>query len=198
MFNWFKNIFIFSVLTAFIINILPNSRYERSIKLLLKSIMLIVIILPALKMFKLDEKMLSTIDTLLELQINGEENNKQIMYGDNKELMLNSVKDKVQKDIEDAFNEKGISCESVKVVVDEEDESETYGHVKSVKVKICNKEVLDNNKNNIKKITIDNVRIGTAADESDISDSDVYKEIKNELAAKYEVSPENIIINTGN
>lgn len=198
MFNWFKNIFIFSVLTAFIINILPNSRYERSIKLLLKSIMLIVIILPALKMFKLDEKMLSTIDTLLELQINGEENNKQIMYGDNKELMLNSVKDKVQKDIEDAFNEKGISCESVKVVVDEEDESETYGHVKSVKVKICNKEVLDNNKNNIKKITIDNVSIGTAADESDISDSDVYKEIKNELAAKYEVSPENIIINTGN
>lgn len=198
MFNWFKNIFIFSVLTAFIINILPNSRYERSIKLLLKSIMLIVIILPALKMFKLDEKMLSTIDTLLELQINGEENNKQIMYGDNKELMLNSVKDKVQKDIEDAFNEKGISCESVKVVVDEEDESETYGHVKSVKVKTCNKEVLDNNKNNIKKITIDNVSIGTTADESDISDSDVYKEIKNELAAKYEVSPENIIINTGN
>lgn len=198
MFNWFKNIFIFSVLTAFIINILPNSRYERSIKLLLKSIMLIVIILPALKMFKLDEKMLSTIDTLLELQINGEENNKQIMYGDNKELMLNSVKDKVQKDIEDAFNEKGISCESVKVVVDEEDESETYGHVKSIKVKTGNKEILDNNKNNIKKITIDNVSIGTAADESDISDSDVYKEIKNELAAKYEVSTENIIINTGN
>ena len=54
------------------------------------------------------------------------------------------------------------------------------------------------NKNNIEKITIDKVSIGTAADESDISDSDVYKEIKNELAAKYEVSPENIIINTGN
>lgn len=198
MFNWFKNIFIFSVLTTVIINILPNSRYERSIKLLLKSIMLIVIILPALKMFKLDEKMLNTIDTLLELQINGEENNKQIMYGDNKELMLNSVKDKVQKDIEKVFDEKGISCESVKVVVDEEDESETYGHVKSVNVKTGNKEVIDNKKNNIEKITIDKVSIGTAADESDISDSDVYKEIKNELAAKYEVSPENIIINTGN
>ena len=198
MFNWFKNIFIFSVLTTVIINILPNSRYERSIKLLLKSIMLIVIILPALKMFKLDEKMLNTIDTLLELQINGEKNNKQIMYGDNKELMLNSVKDKVQNDIEKVFNEKGISCESVKVVVDEEDESETYGHVKSVNVKTGNKEVIDNNKNNIEKITIDKVSIGTAADESNISDSDVYKEIKNELAAKYEVSPENIIINSGN
>lgn len=198
MFNWFKSIFIFSVLTTVIINILPNSRYERSIKLLLKSIMLIVIILPALKMFKLDEKMLNTIDTLLELQINGEENNKQIMYGDNKELMLNSVKDKVQKDIEKVFTEKGISCESVKVIVDEEDESETYGHVKSVNVKTGNKEVIDNKKNNIEKITIDKVSIGTAANESNISDSDVYKEIKNELAAKYEVSPENIIINTGN
>jgi len=200
---WVNQIIVAVIISTIIEMLLPNGNNKKYIKMIIGLYVLFTIIQPIIT--KLTGKILNISDfnyhkyfdqDILEISSNDFEDN-------NSKLIKQAYIDNIKKDIITKINQKGYEIESCSIEILDNENKDTYGTIKSISLKINNKEDEVKESNNV--INIENVDINVK-DNKDIQNnidttkknnlSDKEKiEIIKYLSEEYSVDLKNILIN---
>jgi len=200
---WVNQIIVAVIISTIIEMLLPNGNNKKYIKMIIGLYVLFTIIQPIIT--KLTGKILNISDfnyhkyfdqDILEISSNDFEDN-------NSKLIKQAYIDNIKKDIIIKINKKGYEIESCSIEILDNENKDTYGTIKSISLKINNKEDEVKESNNV--INIENVDINVK-DNKDIQNN-IDKTKKNNLSDKekieiikylseeYSVDLKNILIN---
>ena len=201
--TWVNQIIVAVIISTIIEMILPNVNNKKYIKMIIGLYVLFTIIQPIIT--KLTGESLNISDfnyqkyfdqDILETSSNDFEDN-------NSKLIKQAYIDNIKKDIITKINQKGYKVESCSIGILDDENKDTYGTIKSISLRINNKEDEEKGSNNI--IEVENVDINVK-DNKDIKNnidttknnnlSDKEKtEIIKYLCEEYSVDMKNILIN---
>lgn len=200
IYDWVRNIIIFLVLTTIIGNLLGKSSYKKYITLTTGIILVILVVSPLFQLFHLDK----TLDYYLSnnlFKAEAEEYNGRLL--DVEETKMTSIiqkyKDIIHEQVEQLLKTKELSISSIDIVVEENEESEDFGSLKTLTI-VVSKEIEENKseKSMIEDILIDKIKIGdkeeSEAEEGDNNLSPEEINVKNLLSDFYNMNPDNINI----
>ncbi|WP_066500254.1 stage III sporulation protein AF [Abyssisolibacter fermentans] len=175
--SWVSNIVFISFFLIILENILPNSSIKRYVKMIVGLLLIIVIIKPITTVIEGD----LTFDSNCYKQLNmyaeyNEKNNEEYAQSQKKyikEVYVNRIKDDITKYVEVNSN---YYINDIKLEIEDEN-TDTVGSIKSLNLKVSNREV-EKNKDN--KINIEKVNITSVQNKKNIVD----KKIKNDALVK--------------
>ena len=201
--TWVNQIILAVIISTIIEMILPNGNNKKYIKMIIGLYVLFTIIQPITT--KITGKNLNISDfnyqkyfdqDTLETSSNDFEDN-------NSKLIKQAYIDNIKKDIVTKINQKGYKVESCSIEILDNENEDTYGTIKSISLRINNKEDEEKESNNI--INIENVDINVKDNKDIENNNEITKknnlsdkekiEIIKYLSEEYSVDLKNILIN---
>lgn len=179
-----KNITVYSILVAVIMNILPKGQAQKQIKLFIGFLLLLIVISPITKLTKADFKMEKYIDKFqLDIQM------KELTYGGasnaekNQAQYLAQYEDNISKQMEQMIEAQGFPGAKVKIKASSD--KDNFGDIESASIQIKNKAS--------EQIEIDTIEVNID-NQHDSEEALEVKQLKKTLEDFYNIDSSNINI----
>jgi hypothetical protein len=174
--GWVKSIACFYIIASLIMHIIPGKGYLQYIKVFLGIVAIILLLKPVGKIFSMENKFNTSLNNNLHIQMEDSLKRDLQLVGEyRKEAVIGTYTDVIDDNIKKYVEELGIIYEDSNVLIDLDEESATYGGIKSIEVYIDIP--FDEKENNVSKKGFYEI------------------EIKNYLANFYNLKERNININ---
>lgn len=190
--TWVKQIVLFYIFSNFIIHVLPNGNYEKYIKFFMGLILIAVVISPLNGFLKLDTLFEDIYHSTMSSNSMSEMKS-DLKYAEqtNYENIVEPYKAEIKKNVEKIVTDNYLYPVNTSIDFDLTPESETFGQIKAISLKVSKKYTDDN------KIIIDKVKIqveNTDGNTNSKNLSTASVNIKNSIADFYYISPDNVNI----
>jgi stage III sporulation protein AF len=200
IYSWVKNIIIFLVLTTIISNLLGKSNYKKYINLVIGIILVILVISPLLKLFKLGD----TLDYFFSINILSTQakdiNGKLIeMEEGQMSAIIKEYKEDIKEQVSKLLKGQDLFLVSIEITVDEKEGSETFGCLEYLNVTASEiRQDTEKSSSEIEKVNIDSIEIGEEKEDNSNSENGILSpseiNVKNLLSDFYNMNPDNINI----
>lgn len=181
LYGFIKNLAVYSLLVAVVMNFLPNNQYQKYIKLFVGFILILIVMAPITKITRLDDKISKSFN-FYNLQIKNQESSAQGMNDFKDEQILVEYEKQVKSQMKTFLNEAGHQVTDLEVEI--ADSKEEFGQIKSIQAAIKGEEK--------DSISIETITIGKKEQEQDTSLEAL--ELKTLLKDFYNVEQDNINI----
>ncbi len=200
IYSWVKDIIIFLVLSTIINNLLGKSTFKKYINLITGIILVILVISPLFKLFKLERSLDYFMST--NFFIAESENINSILLDSEKEQknrILAEYKARIHSQIASLIENQDLYLIDLSITVDEDSESVTFGSLKTIDlVAGYKKQKTKDNLSKIEPIEIGKIEIGNKAEDNKVKERDYLSpeeiNVKNLLSDFYNMKPDNINI----
>lgn len=194
---WGRQIFIVCIISNIFIRLVPSQKYEKYIKYICGIILLVICITPVLELFNSS----FSFSQIYEKFQNGssiKQLKNELKYTSTAgSAMLDSYIAKVEKDVDTFTLEEGLYPVSTQVIIDEDEQSDSFGNIKDMKLVVSmakdSEDTYKNTKDNI-SIEIEKIRIK----EKDVIKNDTVtqqiSDLKRKLSEMYNISEDVIDI----
>lgn len=194
---WGRQIFIVCIISNIFIRLVPSQKYEKYIKYICGIILLVICITPVLELFNSS----FSFSQIYEKFQNGssmKQLKNELKYTSTAgSAMLDSYIAKVEKDVDTFILEEGLYPVSTQVIIDEDEQSDSFGNIKDMKLVVSmakdSEDTYKNTKDNI-SIEIEKIRIK----EKDVIKNDIVtqkiSDLKRKLSEMYNISEDVIDI----
>ena len=194
---WGRQIFIVCIISNIFIRLVPSQKYEKYIKYICGIILLVICITPVLELFNSS----FSFSQIYEKFQNGssmKQLKNELKYTSTAgSAMLDSYIAKVEKDVDTFILEEGLYPVSTQVIIDEDEQSDSFGNIKDMKLVVSmakdSEDTYKNTKDNI-SIEIEKIRIK----EKDVIKNDTVtqkiSDLKRKLSEMYNISEDVIDI----
>ena len=194
---WGRQIFIVCIISNIFIRLVPSQKYEKYIKYICGIILLVICITPVLELFNSS----FSFSQIYEKFQNGssmKQLKNELKYTSTAgSAMLDSYIAKVEKDVDTFTLEEGLYPVSTQVIIDEDEQSDSFGNIKDMKLVVSmakdSEDTYKNTKDNI-SIEIEKIRIK----EKDVIKGDTVtqqiSDLKRKLSEMYNISEDVIDI----
>lgn len=200
IYSWVKNVIIFLVLSTIVNNLLGKSTYKKYVNLISGIILVLLVISPLFKLFKLDNSLEYYMST--NFFITETENINKVLLDSEKEQknrILVEYKDRINSQIASLIENRDLYVIDLRITIDENLESENFGKLKTIVLEAgYKKQKTKDNLSKIEPIEIGKIEIGHEEDINKVkkrdylSPEEIY--VKNLLSDFYNMKPDNINI----
>ncbi len=204
IYNWVKNIIIFLVLTTIISNLLGKSNYKKYINLITGLILVILVITPLLRLFRLTD----TLDRYFSINIlstEAKDINGRLTEMEEGQMtaILKEYKEGIREQIVKILKEQELFPVEILITVDEDAESETFGNLEYLDITASYfRQDTENGPSKVDRIKIDKIEITdeekSGSNTGDNSGGNILSpaeiNVKNVLSDFYNMNPDNINI----
>ena len=198
IYAWIKNIVIYMLLNAIIMNLLGNKSYKKYASIVSGMILVLIVISPLMKLMRLDDNLdyylkfndfnFNTIEFRNKLSVI-EEKQRDAIFGKYEEEIIQKTKELLLED--------GIYPENIQVKIDQDANSSSFGKITDIYIvaRSGNESKHDSNRIKIDDIEVSKISIGKKTDkEQKAPPSPLEIAIKNKLSNFYNLEQGNINI----
>lgn len=194
---WGRQIFIVCIISNIFIRLVPSQKYEKYIKYICGIILLVICITPVLELFNSS----FSFSQIYEKFQNGssmKQLKNELKYTSTAgSAMLDSYIAKVEKDVDTFTLEEGLYPVSTQVIIDEDEQSDSFGNIKDMKLVVSmakdSEDTYKNTKDNI-SIEIEKIRIKEKDVIKDDTVTQQISDLKRKLSEMYNISEDVIDI----
>lgn len=196
---WGRQIFIVCIISNIFIRLVPSQKYEKYIKYICGIILLVICITPVLELFNSS----FSFSQIYEKFQNGssmKQLKNELKYTSTAgSAMLDSYIAKVEKVVDTFTLEEGLYPVSTQVIIDEDEQSDSFGNIQDMKLVVSMAKVKDsedtykNTKDNI-SIEIEKIRIKEKDVIKDDTVTQQISDLKRKLSEMYNISEDVIDI----
>ena len=198
LYGWIKNIVIYMLLNTIIMNLLGNKSYKKYAGIISGMILVLIVISPLLKLFRLDEN----LDYYLKFNdFNMEaiefKNSLSVFEESQRAAIFGKYEEKIIEQTKELLLEEDIYPEIIKINIDQDAQSSTFGQVTGIT--IVARKATEEDKKNDGRIKIDErevskVTVGKRTEDIKKPPSPLEIAIKNKLSGFYNIEQGNINI----
>lgn len=193
VYDWIKNIAFYIILVTTILNVLPEKKYQKYLKLLIGVLMIILIMSPVLQYLKIDKSLdLSFIKESYEQEMKDVEKNTDTYYTSQNSRLKEMYEDEIKSGIESLLQTHSLHLTDLTIQYNDDTESDYFGNIEKINIQASAKDT------DISKIDIKIDKISPGRDsktDSNSQDSALEIQIKNEIENFYNIPIANININ---
>lgn len=193
VYDWIKNIAFYIILVTTILNVLPEKKYQKYLKLLIGVLMIILIMSPVLQYLKIDKSLdLSFIKESYEQEMKDVEKNTDTYYTSQNSRLKEMYEDEIKSGIESLLQTHSLHLTDLTIQYNDDTESDYFGNIEKINVNASTDDT------DISKIDIKIDKISPERDsitDSNSQDSALEIQIKNEIENFYNIPIANININ---
>ena len=141
LFEWIRNITYYLIFITVIINLLPNKKYEKYVRLFAGMVLILLVLKPVTGGLRLDDALARYFEEI-SLQKEAGELTGKISEMDEKRLetMISGYEDAVAVDLSSMAETAGFDCKKAAARIDKEQNSPTFGRVMGVSLILTPKE----------------------------------------------------------
>ncbi len=202
---WCRQIFIVSILSNIVLHLVPSDKYEKYIKYICGIIMFAICVEPILnilpKSFSLSELYKNIVQTsdIKKLQT-------ELKYKEaSSDSLISEYILKIKKDIESFALDEGLYPINTEVVIDTDEDSETFGTITKIQLTVSEQQYTDNDNTSstisnsdiekIKKIGIQKINVNDNNDtQSNSIENNKITSLKQRLSDFYTIPQDKILI----
>jgi len=130
LFSWIRNITYYLIFITVVGNLLPNKKYEKYIKLFAGMVLILLVLKPITGGLRLDDTLAYYFESISLKKEAGELTGKlSDMEGKRLESMIARYEEAVGTDLKSMAETDGFTCRESRAVIDQNQESSTFGHV---------------------------------------------------------------------
>lgn len=198
IYGWIKNIVIYMLLNTIIMNLLGNKSYKKYAGIISGMILVLIVISPLMKLMRLDDNLdyylrfnEFNIDTI-EFQ-----NSLSVVEESQKEAVFGKYEDKIIERTRQLLMEEGIYPESIRVEIDDDINSASFGKITGFIIVARQAEEADKKKDTrikIDEIEVSRVTVGKRTEGEKRVPSPLEVAMKNKLSDFYKIEQGNINI----
>lgn len=200
IYQWIKGIIFFLIFITIISNLLGKSDFKKYMGIITGMILILLVITPLLKLFRLDEKMDFFYDANL-FWGNRKELSSQLEYMEENQsvAIIDAYKKEIEGQIEAVLEQNDLYIVSIKLDLDEDSSSSTYCYLNKINL-VATYVASDNKKNEIEPVKIEKIAINQKEDKEESEEttdeflSPMEIHIKNILSDFYNMKSDNINI----
>lgn len=193
VYDWIKNIAFYIILVTTILNVLPEKKYQKYLKLLIGVLMIILIMSPVLQYLKINKSLdLSFIKESYEQEMKDVEKNTNTYYTSQNSRLKEMYEDEIKSGIESLLQTHSLHLTDLTIQYNDDTESDYFGNIEKINIQASS------NDTDISKIDIKIDKISPGRDsktDSNSQDSALEIQIKNEIENFYNIPIANININ---
>lgn len=187
---WVRNIVIYLILNTIIMNLLGNSSYKKYVSVVSGMILLMIVLSPFLKLLKIDSIMDYYLNSnIYQTEATDFERELKLMEEKQRETVFGNYKDQIRNQVEELILEEGLYIYEFDLVMNMEDESESFGKITSMNIDMGYEEDAGVP---AYKISIDKIIISEGSKQRIPNLEENY--IKNKLSDFYNMKQDNINI----
>ncbi len=188
LYEWVRNIIYYLIMIGIVLNILPDKKYEKYVKMVFGIIIIMVLISPIFNFLDLSEKLDVSLMEKIYLQ---ELENNETSFADiakkQKETLFEEYENEMSQGIKDIVEKNGLWVRSVDIEICTDETDENYGKIMYMRIEATRDKT--KGQSGIEKIDVGNERY----DENKYESYDVVK-VKKEIMEFYNLPYENINI----
>jgi stage III sporulation protein AF len=194
--EWVRQIFILSVLSGIIINLMPSSKYEQYAKFICGLLIAVACISPFISFLSKGTSLDEIYDSIVSRQ-NIQELRSQLSYSINEsdQTLVNEYEKTIAEDIDKRVLEAGLYPSKTNVTIDMDTQSKTYGAIQKIDMVVSTTKKSDADIN-ISKVGVDKIVVGqtNSTDQGTKLQNPKIIQLKNDLSNFYNISLSNINI----
>lgn len=200
LYGWVKNIIIFLILTTVITNLLGKSSYKKYIDLICGIILLILVITPILKLFKLSRTIDYYFSANYLLTETKEISNQFVTMEEGQiDIIMKEYKDKLIDQIESVLAKENLHIHTIQVFIDEDDNSPSFGQITGMDIRAGYlRSKKDEKEEAVEKVKINKIKIGEKTQSLEEKEQEILSPVeinaKKLLSDFYNMNPDNINI----
>lgn len=192
LYEWIRNVAYYMILTGIIINILPNAKYEKYVRLVTGIILIIMMVNPILKLTDFERWLdISLVKNLYEQEITNESLKILEISKEQREKIFDKYKNEISSDIEEIIMDCGYYAYEIIIEMQEDENSPEYGKIMAITITAGKEKESDISK---REINIEKIIINDKNEKKEYESHDSLK-IKKTVANFYNFSIENINVN---
>lgn len=194
--SWVKNIVVFLLLLTLIEQVLPNSDYKKYIKIAAGLILILIVFSPVLSFLKLDTS-LSYYFQWENFKISAADFQAEELEAERNDYIVEQYKGNLEQQMITLFSNEDFSVAGAAVEIDEDAQSEEFGQIYSIDIRISYKETAETT---VAPVVIEQVEIsGDVPQENSSEEQPKVREedsiqIKKTLASYYQVDMNQITV----
>lgn len=140
LFEWIRNITYYIIFMTVVINLLPDKKYEKYIRLFAGMILILLVLKPITGGLRLDDALARYFEEISLKKEAGELTGKfSQVEGKRLEAMISGYEEAVETDLRSMADTAGFQCTETEAQIDKDESSSTFGHVISVYLVLKNK-----------------------------------------------------------
>lgn len=199
IYSWIKNILIFMIINTIIMNLLGNKSYKKYVSIVSGMVLVLIVISPVMKLMKLE----GNLDYYLQanefaIETSDFKNDLNRMEEEQRDAIFAEYKEKIRLQVEELLSEDKVSVKSIKIVLDQDPSSTSFGEIKGMVIEAStagDKDVKDENSLSIEEVEIAGIIIGKTTENADSTvPSPMEINIKKRIADFYNIEQGNINI----
>lgn len=171
LFDWIRNITYYLIFITVVINLLPNKKYEKYIRLFAGMVLILLVLKPITGGLRLEDTLARYFEEISLQKEAGELTGKFSAMDEKRlEAMISGYENAVAVDLKSMAETAGFVCKEVTAKIDKDQNSPSFGKVMSVSLILTPKETAEETKSGIsveneaepvKKVPdVDGVKIG--------------------------------------
>ncbi len=127
---WVKNITYYFILVHFLIQLVPNGRYERYIRLFSGMVFVLLVMSPLTKGLNLEQKLAYAYEKI-RFEQDTEEFSQKLWGMENQRILevISQYEEAVSQDVKAMAKGQGLDCQRVRVTIESRPEEAAYGQV---------------------------------------------------------------------
>lgn len=133
--QWVKNITYYFILVHFLLQLIPNRKYERYIRLFSGIIFVLLVVSPLTKGFNLEQKLAYAYEKI-RFEQDTEEFSQKLWGMENQRIMevISQYEEAVAQDVMAMAKSQGLNCKQAQVTIESRPEEDTYGQVVGIEL----------------------------------------------------------------
>lgn len=188
LFSWIKNIACFMILISIIGNLLPNSKYEKYMKLYLGILLILILVSPLTKLFHIEDIMVDFFEKEnLKMELEDSGFQLELIEASKYESLKKEYQNGLYSSLENFLKEKELYLVHANIVWNENTQDENFGKVETITLVVSKEE-----KQKPDAISVDKVVVSVSSNLMDSSQEE--NSLKNELGNFYNLPADNINI----
>jgi stage III sporulation protein AF len=135
IYEWVRNIVIYLILNTIIMNLLGNSSYKKYVSIVSGMILLLIVVSPLLKLLNMDEILDYYLNSnIYQTDVSEFQNELKVMEDKQKDMVFAGFENRIREQVADILKDDGLYLYDIKVIVNRDSESDSFGAIKSLSV----------------------------------------------------------------
>lgn len=162
--QWVAGIVSFLIFVTVVQNLLPSKMYEKYIRLFTGMVLVLLVIRPLLAGLRLEDQLAYSFDSI-SFKNQAKDLNKEILGMEQKRLwqLIDAYEQAAEQDVEQMAEDAGLEVQQIRIRIDSDSASDTYGMVTEVFLKVSEQKTMEKAKGDDRAaafVKVDPVRIG--------------------------------------
>ncbi len=135
IYEWVRNIVIYLILNTIIMNLLGSSSYKKYISIVSGMILLLIVVSPFLRLFKMDDILDYYLNTnIYQADVSDFQNELKLMEDKQKDVVFAGFEERIREQVADMLQNDGLYLYEMEVVINQDGESDSFGELRSLSI----------------------------------------------------------------